>query len=154
MLSRSFGQTAWHWQIAGYYDARDMLSAELEAPGALFRLVETLKITRLGVTQDLDPLPGEIDEETGKRQSGPVNGRLPDFAVVTVDRADQLHLEKFGVPAVKLTDLDERTFAFDHRADKSFRSMVKRLPAGLKPAGQRWTKSANLSVTQLGNTRI
>jgi hypothetical protein len=50
MLGRSFDQTAWHWQIAGYYDARDMLSAELKATGALFRLVETLQITRLGVT--------------------------------------------------------------------------------------------------------
>src|SRR5580692_11090354 len=27
MLSRSFDQTAWYWQIAGHYDAGDVLSA-------------------------------------------------------------------------------------------------------------------------------
>src|ERR1700722_9410597 len=58
------------------------------------------------------------------------------------------------MPAVKLTNLDEGTFAFDHRAEKSFRSMVKRSPAGLRPAGHPWTESANLSVTQLSNARI
>jgi len=56
------------------------------------------------------------------------------------------------VPAVKLTDLDERTFAFDHRADKSFRSRA-RDEQELVPTVL-WAKSANLSVTQLGNTRI
>jgi hypothetical protein len=30
------------------------------------------------------------------------------------------------VPAVKLANLDERSFAFDHRADNSFRSMLGR----------------------------
>jgi len=30
------------------------------------------------------------------------------------------------VPAVKLANLDERSFAFDHRADNSFRSMFGR----------------------------
>ena len=79
------------------------------------------------------------------------------------------------MPAVKLTDLDERTFAFDHREDKSFRSRGRdelllvrwrvlryfSMVAFVKTADELElvptvlrTKSANLSVTQFGITRL
>jgi hypothetical protein len=103
-----FSERSGDGETAGDSDAGDMLLAKLGAALSLVVQAQAFQVTILCISKDLNTFLREIDEKSGKSKPGAIDGWFPDLSVESVSWTNQLQVERFSMPGVKLAHPGKR----------------------------------------------